>query len=66
MLNRYAARVLALFIVGLATSNPVSADWFISFNNTDFGITETFNEVNDFRFDVRLAGDPTVACFRTQ
>jgi hypothetical protein len=63
MLNRYAARVLALFIVGLATSNPVSADWFISFNNTDFGITETFNEVNDFRFDVRLAGDPTVGVF---
>ena len=45
---------LLLCALGLASS-PASADFVLTFDSSDFGITNTFNQITQFNFEISIA-----------
>jgi len=64
--QKIAVAVTFVF-VGLISANA-KADWFIRFSETDFGVTDVFNDLRTFSFEIQIAGplqagvfnDPTI------
>jgi hypothetical protein len=46
-----------VFLLSGYGSDIANADFIVNFSHTDFGLTNTFNEVSEFSFEIDVAGD---------
>ena len=50
---------IAVLAIGLVSCSTANADWFIQFDQDDFVVNDTFNDIRTFNFEIRLAGNAT-------
>jgi len=55
--------VVTLLIAVLFSTSSVQADWFIRFNQDDFTVNDTFNDIRTFEFEIHLSGDPLAGVY---